>query len=151
MSRLLRRKTVTLRLLSRTHLARYLLMSIRLTILPSVPACMIFSMPCSTILSRRVFCSRTAPTAKSLPCRTPYAHRICLCSRPLRTPASRPHSLRRIRVSSRRSENGSPVPEQMDCRTLRFPDRLKKRGFKASLSACRKSQISILCFVRQHA
>ena len=72
-------------------------------------ACMIFSMPCSTILSRRVFCSRMAPTAKSLPCRTPSAHRICLCSRPLRTPASRPHSLRRIRVSSRRSENGSPV------------------------------------------
>lgn len=50
-----------------------------------------------------------APTAKSLPCRTPSAHRICLCSRPLKTPASRPHSLRRIRVSSRRSENGSPV------------------------------------------
>ena len=30
------------------------------------------------------------------------AWRICLCSRPLRTPASRPHSLRRIRVSSRK-------------------------------------------------
>ena len=35
-----------------------------------------------------------------------------------------------LRVSSRRSENGSLVPKQMDCRKLRFPDRLKKRGYK---------------------